>query len=53
MEINTEKDFYTTMDKLLARKAITQEEYDALTNYVCGIFDALYGCGFLNENDNW
>ena len=43
MTINNEKEFYKLIKTLLDRKKITQEEYNALENYVCGILDEMYG----------
>lgn len=50
MEINTEEEFYTFTKKLFTENKITKEEYNAIDNYVCCIFDALSGLG-LEEED--
>ena len=50
MEINTEEEFYVFTNKLFTENKITKEEYDAIDNYVCGIFDALDNLG-LEEED--
>ena len=51
MTIDTEKQFYAKMKSMLNEGRITQEEYDALTDYVCGIIDALTCYGMDDEED--
>ena len=50
MKITTESEFRVSMKSLLEQGKITQEEHDAILNYVCGLFDALDGLG-ITEND--
>lgn len=50
MEINTEEEFYAFTKKLFTENKITKEEYCAIDNYVCGIFDALSGLGMTEED---
>ena len=50
MKIATESEFCVSMQSLLEHGKITQEEHDAILNYVCGIFDALDGIG-ITESD--
>lgn len=50
MEINTEEELYAFTKKLFTENKITKEEYNAIDNYVCGIFDALSSLG-LEEED--
>lgn len=50
MEINTEEEFYAFTKKLFTENKITKEEYNAMDNYVCGIFDALSGLGIEEED---
>ena len=45
MEIKTEEEFYTFVNKLFRENKITEEERSAMDDYVCGIFDALGGLG--------
>lgn len=48
--INNEGDFNKFIYKLRDEGKITQEEADAMSNYVCGIFDAL-SMYAINEED--
>ena len=50
LKINNEKDFYALIRKMLNEKRITEEEYEAMGNYVCGIFDALSGNDMYEED---
>lgn len=51
MEINTEEEFYTFINNLFRENKITEEERDAMADYVRGIFDALIGFLGLGEED--
>jgi hypothetical protein len=50
MEINSEMEFTKFMLGLLKDERITKEEYDAVTDYVCGIFDALSEYAIYEED---
>lgn len=50
MEINTEEEFYTFINNLFRKNKITEEERDAMANYVREIFDALSGLGIGEED---
>lgn len=51
--INNEQEFYKKMDELRKEKRITEEEYNDITNYLCGIFDALSGMGMYEDDLDW
>ena len=51
MTINNEGEYYKLIKTLLYEKRITQEEYNALENYVGGILDALHGLYDIEEED--
>ena len=48
-EINTEKEFYQFLDKMLSEGRITTEEYKAMEIYVCGLYD-MFG---YDEDDDY
>lgn len=50
MEINNERELRQVMANMLKQERISQEEYDAVTDYVCGIWDAL-SCMDIDEED--
>ena len=50
MKINNEHEFFKLALTLLKENRITKEEYDAMTDYVSGIFDALSGCAIYEED---
>lgn len=51
MEINNEKEFRKFVKKLKKENKITNEECEALINYVSGIFDALDGMYGIKESN--
>ena len=51
IEINNEGEFNKFIYKLVSEGKITKEEADAMSNYVCGIFDGLDGLYDIDEED--
>lgn len=51
IEINSEDEFNQFIRKLSDDGKITEEERRAMSDYVCGIFDALDGMYDIEEED--